>query len=146
MLERLIWAGMLMSLATGVLAMKDVLRGNDPFNPFDTDQWSMGNLHRWFVQAGAGPLAAIDQFTSIQGILGPSVGAAYGIGEAALTGNGYSLTNRTLSILPMASLGPVNEAQKAIIAELSDSYDIKRRQVWAWQLAETGRGKIWNDD
>lgn len=146
MLERLIWGSMLMSLAVGVLATKDILRGNDPFNPFDTDQWSMGNLHRWFVQAGAGPLAAMDQFASVQGILGPSVGAAYGIGESALTGNGYTLTNRTLSLLPFASLGPVNEAQKAIIAEMSDSYDIKRRQAWAWQLAETGRGKLWVND
>lgn len=144
--ERLVWAGMMMGLATGVLATKDILRGNDPFNPLDSDQWTVGNLHRWLVQAGAGPVAAIDQFGSIQGALGPSFGAAYGLGEAAVTGNGYAFTNRVIGATPFVSAPPVAEMTKAIVAEMSDSYDIKRRQVLAWQLAETGRGRIWDNN
>lgn len=144
--ERLIWAGMMMGLATGVLAMKDILRGNDPFNPLDPDQWTVGNLHRWVVQAGAGPLAAVDQFASVQGVLGPAFGTAYGLGEAAVSGNGYSFTNRAIGATPFLGAPPLAEMSKVIIAEMSDSYDIKRRQVLAWQLAETGRGKLWENN
>jgi len=140
--ERLVWSTMLMSLAVGVLAIKDVLRGREPFNPFDPEQWTYGNISRWVAQAGTGPFMVWDQFSTVGGAIGPAPGMVYRAGTAAASGDPVRMTNAGLGVLPGASFGPTNELQKSIVASIWEAYDIRRRQIQAWQAEEMGRGRL----
>lgn len=144
--ERIVWVSMMLSMAAGVLATKDVLRGNEPFNPFDTDQWSHQMLVRWMGQAGTGWMAVTDQMFSVQGAAGPLPGALLSLGKAARGDNGYQKVNRSLSLLPGSTIGPLNQFQKWTIAQFSDGYAAKRDLAQISTANMTGRGRIFKLD
>ena len=124
-MDWVVWAGTMLSLAGTVLAIKDILRGREPMNPFDPDQWTVSNAARLVSQAGVGPLAVAEQFLSPQQLLGPAPGSAYGLAKNAVTGNGYGVTNSVMGLLPGSSLAPVREASKAMLGAIfTDTYGV----------------------
>lgn len=144
--ERIVWISMMLSAAAGVLAIKDVLRGNEPFNPFDTDQWSHAMLVRWLGQAGTGWMAVTDQLFSVQGAAGPLPGALLSLGKAARSDNNYQKVNRSLALLPGSTIGPLNQFQRWTIAQFSDGYAAKRDLAQISTANMTGQGRIFKLD
>ena len=74
-------AGMV-TMAYMALGIKDVLSGREPMNPFEQDHWTWDNASRLVIQAGAGPMAMIDQFANPSQALGPIPGSAWKLGSA----------------------------------------------------------------
>jgi len=145
-IEQLVWAGSMISLATTALAIKDVLRGREPLNPLDTDQWNLRNMSRVVTQAGVGPFAVIEQFASGHQLMGPAFGTAYDIGASAVSGNGYRMTNAVMGSVPVLSAAPIKEASKAILGAIfTDSYG-QNYQTFLRRLEdETGQTSIFLD-
>jgi hypothetical protein len=122
-MEQLAWAGSMLAMASTVLAIKDVLRGREPLNPFDTDQYTIGNMARIVAQAGIGPTAVVEQF--MQNLAGPAFGTAIDIGQGMASGNGYKVTNAVMGQVPGLSVGPIREASKALLGSIfSDTYGV----------------------
>lgn len=116
--ERMIWTASLLGLGALATSVKDMLRGREPFNPADEDQWSGSNIARIAAQAGLGPIAMIDQFSSPEQALGPTAGILFNAGEALTSDSSYTRLSSTLGIMPGASIAPINEASKAILSQL----------------------------
>ncbi len=120
-IESLVWSASMITLAYLALGAKDALRGNEPMNPFEPDHWNFGNLTRILGQAGAGPVATIEQFSSPSQALGPAFGSAYRLGKAFASGApgaGYRRTEAVFGALPGASLAPLQQARRKIIYEV----------------------------
>lgn len=145
--EKLAWSASMITLAYMALAIKDVLRGNEPLNPFEKDHWTWGNATRIIGQAGAGPMATIEQFSSVQQALGPVPGAAYKLGSAFISddrpGQGYRETEAVFGSLPGASLGPIQEARKQIIGSvMSDAYMTALERARDFRNEKTGQERL----
>lgn len=118
LVHRLAWMGTSMSFAYVVLAIKDLLRGREPLNPFDPEQYKLVNFMRLTAQAGTGPMAMIEQFSSPSQVLGPAFGTAYNLADQAFTGNTYTRFNAIYGSLPGASIAPATEMQKWVLGHV----------------------------
>lgn len=146
-IAKVTWASAMLSLGFTVLAIKDVLRGREPLNPFDTEQWTIGNASRVVTQAGVGPLAVVDQFFSPRQLLGPAPGAAFDFTTGALSGNGYKATNSAIGAMPFSSIAPLREAQKALFGSIFvDTYGVGYQNGLRMIEAERGQTSIFLDN
>jgi hypothetical protein len=146
-IAQLSWAVSMLSLATTALAIKDILRGREPLNPFDTEQWTLGNASRIVTQAGVGPFAVAEQFLSGHHLLGPGFGIASNLVEATGSGEPYQRTNALLGAVPGASIIPVREGIKATLgAVFSDAYGVHYQTFLRRHEAETGQSSIFLDN
>jgi hypothetical protein len=116
--ERLSWSMGILGMAALVISIKDVMRGREPLNPLNPEQWNLANMGRVFAQAGIGPMAVLEQFGSIQQAIGPAGGLAYNAISKVATGTPYQATNAVFGLLPGASIAPLSEARKALMGGL----------------------------
>jgi hypothetical protein len=150
--EKLIWAATMIGLGAMAISMKDMLRGREPLNPFDSEQWNLGNLTRVVAQAGVGPFAVIEQYISPRQLMGPAPGIAFQLmGGAAdvVTGqpnSAYSFTNSFFGALPGASVAPVTEARKAVLgAMMPETMGAPYQRMLIFRELETGQGSIYSE-
>lgn len=146
-IAQLSWGVSMLSLATTVLAIKDILRGREPFNPFDSEQWTLGNASRIVTQAGVGPFAVAEQFLSGHHLLGPGFGIATNLAEAAGSGNTYQRANALLGAVPGSSIIPLKEGFKATLgAILPEAYGVHYQTFLRRDAAERGQSSIFLDN
>ena len=146
MAARLAWGSSMIALATTAIAMKDLLRGREPLNPLDTDQWTIENASRVITQAGVGPFAVAEQFLSPRQLLGPAPGTVWDLGTNAVTGNGYGLTNSAIGAMPGSSFAPLRESSKAVLGAIfADSYGVHYQKFLQNLEREQGQTSIFLD-
>jgi hypothetical protein len=150
--EKLIWASTMIGLAAVAISMKDMMRGREPMNPFDTDQWNMGNLTRVVAQAGVGPFAAIEQYMSPRQLAGPTLGIAGNLaaaGYGAVTGEpnaAYNLANATAGALPGASIAPLAEIRKAVLGSIMpETMGAPYQRMLTFREMETGQSSLYSN-
>lgn len=145
MLEYVAWSASIVALASTVLAIKDVLRFREPFNPMDPEQWNKRNLSRLVIQAGFGPVAVIEQFLDPRQLIGPGPGMAAGlIGNMAAL-NGYGTINSTMGMTPGLSIPPIREATKALLGTFfAESYGVQY-QMFLERLESDGQTSLFLD-
>ncbi len=140
------WAASMITLAGTVLAIKDMARGREPFNPLDMEQWTIANASRLVTQAGVGPFAVAEQFLSPRQALGPAAGAAWDFGSNAVTANGYGVTNSIIGLAPGASFSPLREGSKAVLGSMfSESYGMHYQRFLQRLEREQGQTSIFLD-
>lgn len=145
-LDWLVWSGSMLSLAALAVSIKDLLRGREPMNPFDKDQWTMGNATRIVAHAGVGPFGAMEQFLSPHQALGPALGGAYSLASGVASGSGYKTTNAAMGLLPGSSLAPVKESSKAVLGSIfAESYGVAYQTFLRRHEQETGQSSIFLD-
>jgi hypothetical protein len=140
--EKIVWAGSMLATAYTALVIKDLLKGREPLNPFDTDQYSVENASRVISQAGIGPFAVAENFLSPRAALGPFGGGVWNIADQALTGTGYSRVNSLLGMLPGAS-SPLKQMEQAVLGWVFvDTYGMQHQRAMAFQQHKTGQSNI----
>lgn len=145
-LDWLVWSGSMLSLAAIAISVKDMLRGREPMNPFDTEQWTLGNASRIVAQAGVGPFAAMEQFLSPHQALGPAFGSAYSLAAGVASGSSYRTTNAAMGLLPGSSLAPLKEGSKAVLGSIfAESYGVAYQTFLSRNEQETGQSSIFLD-
>jgi hypothetical protein len=142
-MHALVWSASMLSIAATILSIKDVLRGREPLNPFDTEQWTIKNVARIVSTAGVGPLAVAEQFMSVNRFMGPLPGAVINLAQGIATGSGYRTTNAVIGMLPGSSIIPLREGAKAIIGEIfPDTYGVNFQLFLQRNEAESGQSSI----
>lgn len=145
--ESMAWTASMLVLAYLAIGIKDALRGNEPLNPFEKDHWTWGNATRIMGQAGAGPVATVEQFSSVSQALGPVPGAAYrvtkGLSQQDTPGGGYRATEAVFGALPGASIGFLQEARRQAIGYfISDAYMTALESARTFREGKTGQNRM----
>lgn len=139
----LVWAGSMISLSATVLSIKDLLRGREPFNPFDQEQWNIHNATRIVAGAGVGPFAVAEQFLSARQIAGPGPGAVGALAAGVVSGDGYKTANAVMGLAPGASIIPIREGAKAVLGGIfMESYGVNYQLFLQRNAAETGQSSV----
>jgi hypothetical protein len=146
-IDKMVWATSMLGLSTMVLGMKDVLRGREPLNPLDTEQWNMKNASRIVAQAGVGPFAAMEQFLSPYQAAGPAIGGVGNVAANVATMDGYGTVNASIGMLPGSSIAPLKETAKAVLGNIfTENYGAQYQAFLRRNEQETGQSSIFQVD
>ena len=141
------WGAASLALAYTALAIKDIIRGTEPLNPFEKDHWTWGNASRLMAAAGTGAFATIEQFMTPSQALGPVPGSLYKV--ASTFGDDtpnatYRQADAVGSMLPGASAPFMPEARRQIVGMLfadSDMETLKRLRA-NFREEKTGQERL----
>lgn len=137
--ERIVWGATMLGLATTALSIKDMARGTEPFNPFDSEQYTVGNFMRITSQAAVGPFATLEQFFS-PAVFGPTGQNLYGLIAAK---DGYGRINAAYHFVPgqtapFALLG----FRQMMSTILPVTYGKPMQDALDFYRSETGKGNL----
>lgn len=146
--EKIALAAGLLTTAFLAVAIKDILNGREPLNPFEASHWNMNNLGRIVMQAGFGPVSIATTLLEPKNILGPVPNMAIGMGSAALhsldSGSLYRNTEAVTRYAPWALLGPLapvaKNAERSMLGmALGEAYVAQREALQRFIEHKTGQ-------
>ncbi len=141
------WGAASLATAYVALAIKDIIRGTEPLNPFEKDHWTWGNASRLMAAAGTGAFATLEQFMTPSQALGPVPGSVYRV--ASKFGDDtpdatYRQAEAVGSLLPGATAPMMPEARRQILGMLfadSEMENINRLRA-AFREEKTGQERL----
>ena len=137
--DRLAWAATMLGLATVVLSIKDMTRGTEPLNPFDSKQWTFGNVSRVVGQAAVGPIALTEQFLGPPA-LGP---AGEGVYNLATADNAYGKAAAFKNVTPFSTFPGATLAFRTVLSKIMpETFGIPIQNMYRLHEAETGQSNI----
>lgn len=108
-MEFMSYAAGMTTLAILGLSIKDIMRNREPFNPFDSAQWTTDNMGRILSQAGFGAAVFYEQFSNPAAVIGPAGNLAMSIARSAFSDDPWQSYRSGVGSLPGASIPFVNQ-------------------------------------